>query len=71
MSLSLLWWRGGYGALHSESVEVRGHWWEVVLSFHHVGSEDPTLVIKLGTRRLYCLRHANDLNLNSVFLDDS
>lgn len=47
---------GVYGS-HGTRVEVRGPLWELVLSFHHLGSRARTQVIRLGCKRLSLLSH--------------
>lgn len=39
-------------------MEIRNHWQELVLSFHHVDFRDQTQVARLGRMTFYPLSHS-------------
>lgn len=45
------------GTYYSVLVEIRGQPWESILSFCHVGPQDPDQVDKLDDKDLYLLSH--------------
>lgn len=42
---------------HAECEEVRGHLWELALSFHCIGPKDRIQIFRLGGKSLYSLTH--------------
>lgn len=52
-------------------VEVRGHLWKLILTFHHVDPGDQTQVVRLSSKCLYLLSHLTGpilVSLNKVSL---